>query len=76
MSTDAYKLGQIQVSVSESDKPDRLTVECNDGTYHSSFEVSRYEYENYRRHMNLKITQAYRKNHEADRDSESEELNT
>ncbi|MCC5915352.1 MAG: hypothetical protein JJU46_13320 [Balneolaceae bacterium] len=61
---DSYKLGNIQVVITETDQPNKLHVDCNDGTYHSGFTVRRYEYENYKRHMNQKISTAYRKQHE------------
>ncbi len=61
---DSYKLGNIQVIVTETDQPNKLHVDCNDGTYHSGFTVRQYEFENYRRHMNQKITIAYNKQHE------------
>lgn len=57
---ESYKLGSIRVTISESEHPQKLDVECDDGTYHSSFTVRRYEYENYRRHMNQRIKDAYK----------------
>jgi len=63
---ESYNLGKVEVVISETDKEDRLHVDCNDGTYHSEFTVRRYEYENYKRHMNQKITLAYNKQHESD----------
>ncbi|MEX2602325.1 MAG: hypothetical protein WD355_11785 [Balneolaceae bacterium] len=57
---ESYKLGDISVTVSETDKPNRLHIECNDGTYHSEFTVSRYEHQHYKRHMNQKILKAYK----------------
>ncbi|HMB98145.1 MAG TPA: hypothetical protein VKM36_06655 [Balneolaceae bacterium] len=61
---DSYKLGNIDVVITESDTAGRLIVDCNDGTYHSSFTIRRYEYENYKRHMNQKITTAYKKQYQ------------
>lgn len=61
---DSYKLGNIQVTITETDQPNKLHVDCNDGTFHSGFTVRRYEFENYKRHMNQKITNAYRSEHE------------
>lgn len=63
---ESYKLGSIQVVITESDKEKRLHVDCNDGTYHSEFTVRRYEYENYKRHMNKKITTAYKNQYDSD----------
>ena len=61
---DSYKLGNIDVVITESGTPGRLLVDCNDGAYHSSFTIRRFEYENYKRHMNQKITNAYKKQYE------------
>jgi len=61
---ESYKLGNIAVVITETDIQDRLLVDCNDGTYHSSFTVRRYEYENYKKHMNQKISNAYKKQYE------------
>jgi hypothetical protein len=61
---ETYKLGDIRVVISETDTENKLLVDCNDGTYHSEFTVRRYEYENYKRHMNQKITLAYKNQHE------------
>ncbi|MEX0649082.1 MAG: hypothetical protein WEA56_15540 [Balneolaceae bacterium] len=61
---ESYKLGKIQVTITESEDPNRLQVDCNDGSYHSEFSVRRYEYDNYKRHMNQKITLAYKKQYE------------
>lgn len=61
---ESYKLGNISVTVTEADQPNRLHVDCNDGTYHSEFTVSRYEHENYKRHINQKIINAYKSQYE------------
>ncbi|MEX1062435.1 MAG: hypothetical protein WEC12_02425 [Balneolaceae bacterium] len=57
---ESYKIGRIEVTIGETDKPEKLKVDCHDGTYHSEFTVSRYEYTYYKRHMNQKITSAYK----------------
>ncbi len=57
----AYRLGDIAVEISETDKENKLLVDCNDGEFHSSFTVSRYEYNNYKRHMNQRIKDAFNK---------------
>ena len=57
---ESYKLGNINVVITETENPNRLHVDCNDGTYHSEFAVRVYEYENYKRHMNQKISTAYK----------------
>ncbi len=56
---ESYKLGKIQVTVSQTDRPNKLLVECFDGEFKSEFTVSEYEFKNYRRLMNQRITDAY-----------------
>lgn len=56
---DSYKLGKVQVTVSETDRPNRLKIECFDGEHRSEFTVTEYEFQNYRRLMNQRITEAY-----------------
>ena len=56
---ESYKLGNIQVTVTRDDRPNKLLISCFDGEYKSEFTVSEYEFKNYRRLMNQKITQAY-----------------
>jgi len=56
---ESYKLGKIEVSISETEKENKLLVSCFDGEYKSEFTVSRYEYENYRRLMNQRISRAF-----------------
>lgn len=56
----SYKLGTVQVEISEiDDQPKKLKVVCNDGNYRSEFTVRKYEYQNYKRHMNQRIKNAY-----------------
>ena len=57
---DSYKLGKVEVVITETEKPNKLKVECFDGEYRSEFTVSEYEFNNYRRLMNQRITQAYK----------------
>lgn len=61
---ESYRLGNIQVTITETDDSNKLHVDCNDGNYHSEFTVNRYEFKNYKRHMNQKITKAYREQYE------------
>ncbi|HLR31101.1 MAG TPA: hypothetical protein VK074_01345 [Fodinibius sp.] len=61
---ESYNLGSVSVEISETDHPNKLQVECNDGSYHSSFTVRKYEYENYKRHMNQRITNAYKEQYD------------
>ena len=56
---ESYKLGNIQVEISETDHPQKLKVDCNDGNFHSEFTIREYEYKNYKRHMNQRIKNAY-----------------
>lgn len=55
-----YKLGNIQVRVSTTDKENKLKVACSNDEFRSEFTVSPYEFENYRRLMNQRITQAFK----------------
>jgi len=64
----SYKLGDIRVTITETDKPGKLKVVCNDGNYRSEFTIRRYEYENYKRHMNQRIKNAFREQY---RDAEN-----
>lgn len=66
---DAYRLGNVQVTITKTDDENQFHVDCNDGNYHSEFTVRRYEYENYKRHMNQKITQAYKKQYEEEEEN-------
>lgn len=63
---ESYKLGNIQVVITQTDQKNRLHVDCNDGNYHSEFTVRQYEYEHYKRHMNKKISTAYKKQYESE----------
>lgn len=56
---ESYKLGKIQVTVTPTDRPNKLLIECFDGEFKSEFIASEYEFKNYRRLMNQRITQAY-----------------
>lgn len=67
---DSYRLGKVQVKITETEKPNKLRVECFDGEYQSEFTVSEYEFNNYRRLMNQRITQAYKKAGKDESDSE------
>lgn len=65
---DSYRLGNVQVIITETEKPNKLKVECFDGEYRSEFTVSEYEFKNYRRLMNQRITQAYKNTGEEEAD--------
>ena len=65
---DSYKIGKIAVSITETDHENKLKVVCNDGNYRSEFTIRRFEYKNYKRHMNQRIKNAYNEQY----DSESE----
>jgi hypothetical protein len=60
---EAYKLGEITVTISETSQEGKLHVDCSDGAYHSEFTIKRYEYENYKRHMNQRIKNAFDRQH-------------
>lgn len=60
----SYRLGDIKVVITETDKENKLLVDCNDGNFHSSFTASRYEYKHYKRHMNQRIKNAFNKEYE------------
>ena len=57
---ESYKLGSIQVTVTPGDRPNKLLISCFDGEFKSEFTVSEYEFTNYRRLMNQRITEAYK----------------
>lgn len=61
---DSYRLGDIEVTIEEADKPEKLIVTCNDGNFRSSFTIREYEYQNYKRHMNQRIKNAFREEYE------------
>lgn len=56
---ESYKLGKIQVAVFETDRPNKLRIECFNGEFKSEFIASEYEFTNYRRLMNQRITEAF-----------------
>lgn len=56
---ESYKLGKIEVTISETEKENKFLVSCFDGEYKSEFTVSQYEFENYRRLMNQRISRAF-----------------
>ena len=62
----SYHLGDIAVTITETEQDHKLKVDCNDGNYHSAFVIRRYEYKNYKRHMNQRIKNAYKKQYESD----------
>lgn len=63
---DSYKLGSIEVTITETEHPNKLKVDCNDGNYHSEFTIRKYEYENYKRHMNQRIRNAYQEQYDSE----------
>lgn len=56
---ESYRLGDVRVTITETEKPNKLKVACFDGEYRSEFTVSEYEFKNYRRLMNQRISQAF-----------------
>lgn len=63
---DSYKLGTIKVTIEEAESENKLNVICNDGAYRSEFTIRKYEYENYKRHMNQRIKNAYKEQYKND----------
>lgn len=57
---ESYRLGDIKVIISETEQQNKLKVKCNDGNYRSEFTLKKYEFENYKRHMNQRIKNAYK----------------
>jgi hypothetical protein len=70
---DSYRLGNIQVSITPTENPEKYDVSCNDGNFRSEFTIRKYEYENYKRHMNQRIKDAYNKQYEEDPGSDTED---
>ena len=56
---ESYRLGKVRVEIRETDHPEKLEVECSDGTYRSVFTIREYEYQNYKRHLNQRIKNAF-----------------
>lgn len=63
---ESYQLGDIKIRIETKENPDKLEVFCNDGNYRSHFTVRKYEYENYKRHMNQRIKDAYNEQYETE----------
>lgn len=61
-----YLLGDIQVTIKETDHPQKLSVTCSDNNFRSQFTIRKYEYQNYKRHMNQRIKNAYKEEYEQD----------
>lgn len=57
---ETYRLGDVAVEIHEGPRPGRRTVICSNDRFRSTFDVSEYEITHYRRHMNQKISQAFR----------------
>mgnify|MGYP000002596713 CR=1 FL=1 len=55
-----YKLGDVSVRVIESERPNKYTVQCSNEAFKSEFTVSEYEFKNYRRLMNQRITETFK----------------
>lgn len=58
-----YKLGNIDVTIEETDNPEKLKVICKDDSFQMSFKARLYEYQYYKRHMNQKIRERFEKAH-------------
>lgn len=64
-----YLLGDVEVTIEETGHPQKLSVICNDGNYRSQFTIRKYEYQNYKRHMNQRIKNAYKEEYEQGKDN-------
>jgi len=60
---DSFKLGDIAVSIRESNQPEKYEVSCNDGMYVCNFTIRRYEYENYNKLMKTRIRTLFKQQH-------------
>lgn len=63
---ESYKLSNIEVTIEETDHPEKFLVTCNDGNFRSQFSIKKYEYQNYKRHMNQRIKNAYQEEYNKD----------
>lgn len=66
-----YKLGNIQVTVSKAERPNKYIVHCSNGEFISKFTVSEYEFKHYRRLMNQRISEAFNQANSPHSESES-----
>jgi hypothetical protein len=64
-----YKLGPVSVTITPTKIDGRYEVRCQEGDTVSTFTASEYELTYYRRHMNTKITQAFKAHRESVDDS-------
>jgi hypothetical protein len=60
-----YKLGPVSVTITPTKTDGRYEVRCQEGDTVSTFTASEYELTYYRRHMNTKITQAFKAHRES-----------
>ena len=56
---ESYKLGKVAVSVTTTETANKLLISCFDGEFKSEFTVSEYEFKNYKRLMNQRISRAF-----------------
>ena len=56
-----YKHGPVQVTVSTSERLNKYTVHCSNDEFASEFTVSEYEFKHYKRLMNQRITEAFKR---------------
>lgn len=69
----SYKLGPVSVTITPTKTEGRYEVRCQEGETVSTFTASEYELTHYRRHMNTKITQAFKAHRESAGSSDSKE---
>ena len=61
---ESYHLGDIKVTITETDSSDKLMVTCQDNAFKMEFKASQHEYQYYKRHMNQKIRNRFAQAHE------------
>jgi len=61
---DGFKLGDIQVIITETDDPDKYRATCHDKHYKHEFTLNRYEYENYNKLMKNRIKEIFRQQYD------------
>ncbi|MDR9446460.1 MAG: hypothetical protein RI519_01820 [Balneolaceae bacterium] len=71
MEQTSYKLGPVSVTITPTESEGRYEVRCQEGDTVSTFTASEYELTYYRRHMNTKITQAFKTHRESTDNNET-----
>ena len=61
---ESYKIGNINVSIEETESPEKVNVLCRDDAFRMEFTARMYEYKYYKRHMNQKIKKRFEEAHQ------------